>query len=335
MKKYFGVFLIGLLLSNLVVFNVRGEEREFLTADEVVKGVNDYYDDNFSATFVNDSTEKVIKVIDNDNNSTLWSMAYTDEGIMFDATGEEINKTNIDKRFSDGWYLSFIMMGTYKALGYTDRQIDNVSSWLSDENEASNLSNYDKYGFEIVGEPYSINYEDDLGTTKLSGDFIRKMRVSFEKAKIRTLFTEYGDKENPNANKEANIKIGFGDISTNEIAVSAKLEDATLDKDTKCSIYRSESITGTFNFIGNVVCDGSDYLYDKDLEAGKEYFYKAKVFGDTTFSSVSNKATLSSKSGEGNPDTGMNSTYIVFALALVTIFASVLIFGQKLYLKEQ
>lgn len=335
MKKYFGVFLIGLLLSNLVVFNVRGAEGEFLTADEVVKGVNDYYDDDFSATFVNDSTEKVIKVVDNDNNSTLWSMAYTDEGIMFDATGEEINKTNIDKRFSDGWYLTFIMMGTYKALGYTDTQIDNVSSWLSDENEAAKLSDYDKYGLEIVAEPYSINYEDDLGTTKLSGDFIRKMRVSFEKAKIKTLFTEYGDKENPNANKEANIKIGFGDISTNEIAVSAKLEDATLDNSTKCSIYRSESITGTFNFIGNVVCDGSDYLYDKDLEAGKEYFYKAKVFGDTTFSSVSNKKTLSSKSGEGNPDTGMNSTYIVFALALVTIFASVLIFGQKLYLKEQ
>ena len=42
MKKYFGVFLIGLLLSNLVVFNVRGEERAFLTADEVVKGANDY-----------------------------------------------------------------------------------------------------------------------------------------------------------------------------------------------------------------------------------------------------------------------------------------------------
>ena len=181
MKKYFGVFLIGLLLSNLVVFNVRGEERAFLTADEVVKGTNDYCED-FSATFVNDSTEKVIKVVDNDNISTLWSMAYTDEGIMFDATGEEINKTNIDKRFSDSWYLTFIMMGTYKALGYTDTQIDNVSAWLSDKNEAAKLSNYDMYGLEIVAEPYSINYEDNLGTTKLSGDFIRKMRVSFEKA---------------------------------------------------------------------------------------------------------------------------------------------------------
>ena len=327
MKKYFGVFLIGLLLSNLVVFNVRGEERAFLTADEVVKGANDYCED-FSATFVNDSTEKVIKVVDNDNNSTLWSMAYTDEGIMFDATGEEINKTNIDKRFSDSWYLTFIMMGTYKALGYTDTQIDNVSAWLSDKNEAAKLSNYDMYGLEIVAEPYSINYEDNLGTTKLSGDFIRKMRVSFEKAKIKTLFTEYGDKENPNANKKANIKISFGDISTNEIAVSAKLEEATLDNSTKCSIYRSESITGTFKFIGTVV-------YDKDLEADKEYFYKATVFGDDTFSSVSNKKTLSSKSGEENPDTGINSTYVVFALALVTIFASVLIFGQKLYLKEQ
>lgn len=334
MKKYFGVFLIGLLLSNLVVFNVRGEERAFLTADEVVKGANDYCED-FSATFVNDSTEKVIKVVDNDNNSTLWSMAYTDEGIMFDATGDEINKTNIDKRFSDSLYLTFIMMGTYKALGYTDTQIDNVSAWLSDENEAAKLSNYDMYGLEIVAEPYSINYEDDLGTTKLSGDFIRKMRVSFEKAKIKTLFTEYGDKENPNANKKVNIKISFGDISTNEIAVSAKLEEATLDNSTKCSIYRSESITGTFKFIGTVVCDGGDYLYDKDLEADKEYFYKATVFGDDTFSSVSNKKTLSSKSGEGNPDTGINSTYVVFALALVTIFASVLIFGQKLYLKEQ
>ena len=71
------------------------------------------------------------------------------------------------------------------------------------------------------------------------------------------------------------------------------------------------------------------------MEADKEYFYKATVFGDDTFSSVSNKKTLSSKSGEGNPDTGINSTYVVFALALVTIFASVLIFGQKLYLKEQ
>ncbi len=334
MKKYFGVFLIGVLLSNLVIFNVRGEERAFLTADEVVKGANDYCED-FSATFVNDSTEKVIKVVDNDNNSTLWSMAYTDEGIMFDATGDEINKTNIDKRFSDSLYLTFIMMGTYKALGYTDTQIDNVSAWLSDKNEAAKLSNYDMYGLEIVAEPYSINYEDDLGTTKLSGDFIRKMRVSFEKAKIKTLFTEYGDKENPNANKNAKIKISFGDISTNEIAVSAKLEDATLDNSTKCSIYRSESITGTFKFIGTVVCDGRDYLYDEDLEADKEYFYKATVFGDDTFSSVSNKKTLISKSGEGNPDTGINSTYVVFALALVTIFASVLIFGQKLYLKEQ
>lgn len=333
MKKYFSVFLIGFLLSNLMIFNVKAET-DFLAVDEIVKETNNYYNSSLF-TLVNDSTDKVIKAISKDDNSILWSMNYTDEGIMFDATGEEINKDNIEKRFSDSLYLSFIMTGTYKASGYSDAQIDNVLSWLSDAAQVTNLFDYDKYGVEVVSEPYSINYEDALGNTKLSGDFIRKMRVSFEKSKIKNLFTEYGDKANPNVEKEENIEIGFGDVSTNAIAIKAKLEGGTLEKGTKCSIYRSESVTGTFKLIGNVVCDGSDYLYDKNLESGKEYFYKATVFGKTTFSSVSNKKTLGTKAGEVNSDTGINSLYVVLAFVLVSVFASILIFGQKLYIKEQ
>lgn len=334
MKKILYSFLAMLLVSQFIVLNVYAGATDLIPIDKVITSANEYVKEedaetqfSFSATG-NRIYFSAPKYID------PWNVPYTAEAITLDNTSLEINNDNVRKSFDDALSMLDLLYGYYFACGYNETQITNVLSWLDVDERPEYTSNYDKYGLLVVSEPFK--FEEDSVT--ISGDFIRKFVISLDSSKTKVLFDELSGSRNPDKGVAGDLEIivNTNNASTNEIAISALAKNAdSFGTDVSCNIYRSESITGDFVLVGSISCDGVNYLYDKNLDSNKTYYYKASIVGNNSYySEVLEAKTLASKSnGVSNPDTGSEG-YVIGALILVVAFSSFLIFGQNLYIKK-
>ena len=334
MKKILYSFLAMLLISQFIVLNVRAGAADLIPIDKVITSANEYVKEEDAETQFSFSATGNRIYFSAPGYVDSWNVPYTAEAITLDNTSMEINNDNVNRNFEDALYMIDLLYGYYFACGYNETQITNVLSWFDVDERPEYTSNYDKYGLLVVSEPFK--FEEDSVT--ISGDFIRKFVISLDSSKTKVLFDELSGSRNPDKGIAGDLEIivNTSNASTNEIAISALAKNAdSFGTDVSCNIYRAESITGDFVLVGSVSCDGVNYLYDKNLDSNKTYYYKASIVGDNNYySEVIEAKTLTSKSNVGsNPDTGSEG-YVIGALILVVAFSSFLIFGQNLYLKK-
>lgn len=334
MKKIIYSFLAILLVSQFIVLNVRAGATDLIPIDKVITSANDYIKDEEEEKQYSFSATETRIYMSYPEFIDHWNVPYTAEAITLENTSMEINKDNYSKSFADALYMIYLLYGYYFACGYNETQITNVLSWIDVDERPEYTSNYDKYGLLLVSEPFK--FEEDSVT--ISGDFVRKFVISLDSSKTKVLFDELSGSRNPDKGiaDDLEIIVNTSNVSTNEIAISALAKNAdSFGTDVSCNIYKSESITGDFVLVGSVSCDGVNYLYDKNLDSNKTYYYKASIVGDNSYySEVIEAKTLANKSnGVSNPDTG-SEAYVIGALILVVAFSSFLIFGQNLYLKK-
>ena len=334
MKKILYSFLAMLLISQFIVLNVYAGAADLIPIDKVITSANEYVKEEDAETQSSFSATATRISFSAPGYVDSWNVPYTAEAITLDNTSMEINNDNVNRNFEDALYMIDLLYGYYFACGYNETQITNVLSWFDVDERPEYTSNYDKYGLLVVSEPFKI--EEDSVT--ISGDFIRKFVISLDSSKTKVLFDELSGSRNPDKDIAGDLEIivNTSNASTNEIAISALAKNAdSFGTDVSCNIYRSGSITGDFVLVGSVSCDGVNYLYDKNLDSNKTYYYKASIVGDNNYySEVIEAKTLTSKSNVGsNPDTGSEG-YVIGALILVVAFSSFLIFGQNLYLKK-
>lgn len=323
MKKSIFFLMMSILLCQFAITNVMAIGR-IITPAEIVKGANEY--DNGVSTIKDDSINKQFIVTYLSNVNLFFPYADDHLEITHDNL---VTEDDISKAFYDSIGVYMITAGAYKSLGCTDEQIDNIMSWY-DGSDA--INNYDKYGIDFEMDKYS--FKDDFGET--SGTYVKYFKFSFDSEKLQNVINDFSYRENPDSSdsdddKDVVPSISFGTITAQSIAIAAKVsEELGFVTVPDCNIYRSDSLDGNYELIGTITCDGSNYLYDKNVSEGKNYFYKASVVGYNNFSKSYNALAVTSKSTPTvNPDTGSPVAYVIGSLILVLIFASAIVFGRN------
>jgi hypothetical protein len=321
MKKVIYFLMAGILACQFMITNVLAAD-ELVDLDAVAKKGNEYLSSTTNI-LKNDSENKQFVATysgDEDSEDIIYYYPYENDYLEF-----ENDNINTCDDFGDALYdsfsLSLIMVGVYYAAGCTDDEIYNIVTWMYDEK----FSNYDKYGVILKKNDFKNNEEN----TSCSGDYISYLKISFDKEKIQNLIKDFGTTQNPSY-VIVPPTVLFGTTSADYISVAAKLlEIENIYNDKDCNIYRSESADGEYKLIGTVACDGSNYLYDKDVVKGKKYFYKASVVGSNNLSEAYGATAVTAESKTtSNPDTGISIAYVLGALILVLTFATAIVFDR-------
>lgn len=328
MKKVVYFLMAGILACQFMVTSVLADA-ELINLDDVVAKSNEYLRYSFDisdttyAPLKNDSAKKQFVVTDGDKESFY----YPYETEYFEYSNDKgVTKTDeISDTLTDSLVIELIMIGAYKSLGCTDDQVRNILSWFDEDSGIVNSTNYDKYGVVLEGGDYT--FSDDTG--EATGTYVKYFKFSFEKEKLQNVINDFSSKMNPNY-VNAPPTITFGTTSADYITIATKILDIdNLDNSKNCNIYKSESEDGEYKLIGTVACDGSNYLYDKDVVKGKKYFYKASVVGSNKLSDVYSATAVTEKSTPSdNPETGISIAYVLGALLLVLTFATGIVFNQ-------
>lgn len=328
MKKVIYFLMAGILACQFMVTNVLAAG-ELISPDDVAAKSNEYLryafdiSDTTYAPLKNDSTKKQFVFTDGDKESLYYP--YETEYFEYSNDKGVTKADEISDTFTDSLVTELIMIGAYKSLGCTDDQVRNILSWFDEDSGTVNSTNYDKYGVVLESDDYTIS--DDTG--EATGTYVKYFKFSFEKTKLQNVINDFSSKMNPNY-VNAPPTITFGTTSADYITIAAKILDIdNLDNSKNCNIYRSEEKDGEYKLIGTVACDGSNYLYDKDVVKGKKYFYKASVVGSNKLSDVYSATAVTAKSTPSdNPDTGMSMAYVLGALILVLTFATAIVFNR-------
>lgn len=328
MKKVIYFLMAGILACQFMVTNVLAAG-ELITPDDVVAKSNEHLryvfdiSDTTYAPLKNDSTKKQFVFTDGDKESLYYP--YETEYFEYSNDKGVTKADEISDTLTDSLVTELIMIGAYKSLGCTDDQVRNILSWFVEDSGTVNSTNYDKYGVVLESDDYTIS--DDTG--EATGTYVKYFKFSFEKTKLQNVINDFSSKMNPNY-VNAPPTITFGTTSADYITIAAKILDIdNLDNSKNCNIYRSEEEDGEYKLIGTVACDGSNYLYDKDVVKGKKYFYKAGVVGNDKLSDVYSATAVTAKSTPSdNPDTGMSMAYVLGALILVLTFATAIVFDR-------
>lgn len=329
MKKVIYFLMAGILACQFMVTNVLADV-ELINPDDVAEKGNEYLryafgiSDTTYAPLKNDSAKKQFVVTDGDKESLYFP--YVTDHLEYKNQNKVTTCDDFDKTFFNSISLSMIIVGVYYAAGGTDEQISNISTWMSDDK----FSDYDKYG--IIIETKDFEYKEE--NSSCSGNYLEYLKLSFDKEKIQNVIKDFGSIENPNYvdndKEKFTPSISFGTTSADYITIAADIFDIYDSEEAKnCNIYKSESEDGEYKLIGTVACDGSNYLYDKDVVKGKKYFYKASVVGSNKLSDVYSATAVTAKSTPSdNPDTGMSMAYVLGALILVLTFATAIVFNR-------
>ncbi len=329
MKKVIYFLMVGILACQFMVTNVLAAG-ELVDLDVVAEKGNEYLrygfgiSDTTYAPLKNDTTKKQFVVTDGDNDALYFP--YDTDHLEYKNQNKVTTCDDFGKTFFEDISLSMIIVGVYYAAGGTDEQISNISTWMSDDK----FSDYDKYG--IIIETKDFEYKEE--NSSCSGNYLEYLKLSFDKEKIQNVIKDFGGTRNPNYVDDDDEKftpsISFGTTSADYITIAADVFDIyDSDEAKNCNIYRSESEDGEYKLIGTVACDGSNYLYDKDVVNGKRYFYKASVVGSNKLSGVYSATAVTAKSTPSdNPDTGMSIAYVLGALLLVLTFATIIVFNR-------
>lgn len=326
MKKFFCFLMSGLLLCQFMTTNVFAAS-ELVTPDEIVSNANEYEEGVF--TIENDSSNKQF-IVTIPSKSEKKAYPYMDEYFEYRNDNDITTEEDLIEVFADSVAIAMVAMGSYRSLGCSDEQLQNIASWFGGDEPVFNSSNYDKYGIIMSTDYYYVATQN----SKVSGVYAKYFKFSFEKEKMQNVIKDYSNTKRPDSSDDYELgfvpSISFGTISADRITIAANLDKIGFDSAPYCNIYRSESADGFYRLIGSVACDGTNYLYDNDVVKGKEYFYKAAMMGHNTLSktySATASAKLSTPSK--NPDTGISIAYVVGALLLVLTFASVLVFYRN------
>lgn len=328
MKKVIYFLMAGILACQFVITNVFAETGVLVDLNVVTEKGNEYLkdglgdsDDTF-APLKNDSANERFVFTLGDNDAIYFPYAVD----HLEYKNKITSCDDFGKSFLEDIALSAIIAGVYYAAGCTDEQLSNISTWFSDDK----MNDYDKYG--IIFEQEDFEYKKE--NSSCSGNYLSYLKLSFDREKVQNVIKDFGSTKNPNYDDDDVFvpAISFGTISNDYITIAADVFDFYNTADGKyCSIYRSESKDGEYKLIGTVACDGSNYLYDKDVVKGKKYFYKAGILGNNKLSdaySVTANAAVKSTPVD-NPDTGMSIAYVVGALLLVLTFATVIVFARS------
>lgn len=330
MKKVIYFLMVGILACQFMVTNVLADVG-LINLDDVVAKSNEYLRYSFDisdttyAPLKNDSTKMQFVVTDDDKESLYYP--YETEYFEYSNDKGVTKVDEISDTLTDSLVIELIMIGAYKSLGCTDDQVRNILSWFDEDSGIVNSTNYDKYGVVLEGDDYTIS--DDTDTGEATGTYVKYFKFSFEKEKLQNVINDFSSKMNPNY-VNAPPTITFGTTSADYITIATKILDIdNLDNSKNCNIYRSEEEDGEYKLIGTVACDGSNYLYDKDVVKGKKYFYKASVVGSNKLSDVYSATAVTEKSTPSdNPETGISIAYVLGALLLVLTFATIIVFNK-------
>lgn len=329
MKKIIYFLMAGILACQFMVTNVLADV-ELINLDDVAEKGNAYlrYAFNISDTtyapLKNDSAKKQFVVTDGDKESLYFP--YVTDHLEYKKQTKVTTCDDFGKIFFEDMSLIMIIAGVYYAAGGTDEQISNISTWMSDDK----FSDYDKYG--IIIETKDFEYKEE--NSSCSGNYLQYLKLSFDKEKIQNVIKDFGSIKNPNYvdndKEKFTPSISFGTTSADYITIAADIFDIYDSEEAKnCNIYKSDSEDGEYKLIGTVACDGSNYLYDKDIVKGKKYFYKASVVGSNKLSDVYSATAVTEKSTPSdNPETGISIAYVLGALLLVLTFATAIVFNR-------
>lgn len=327
MKKVIYFLMAGILACQFMVTNVLAAS-EFVTPDEIVAGANECFSKYDGAVVLkNDSTNK--KFIMTAFSDKELAYPYADE--YFEINKEIKTSDDVLASIYDSFIIYMVAAGTYKSLGCTDEQIDNILSWYEGSTE---INNYDKYGVIVENDKYEFSEDEST----LSGTYVKHFKFSFDKEKVKNAINDFSAKANPDADEDDDWdadeefvpSISFGTVTAERITIAASVsEKLGFTSAPDCNIYRADSSDGDYKLIGTITCDGSNYFYDNDVVKGKNYFYKASIVGYDNLSKSYNVTAVTSKSTPSdNPDTGMSMAYVIGALLLVLTFASVIVFNR-------
>lgn len=329
MKKIICFFMAGILACQFMVTNVLADVK-LINPDDVAEKGNEYLryafdiSDTTYAPLKNDSAKKQFAVTLGDNDALYFP--YDTDHLEYKNQNKVTTCDDFGKTFFEDISLSMIIVGVYYAAGGTDEQISNITTWMSDDK----FSDYDKYG--IIIETKDFEYKEE--NSSCSGNYLEYLKLSFDKEKIQNVIKDFGSIKNPNYvdndKEKFTPSISFGTTSADYITIAADIFDIYDSEEAKnCNIYRSEEEDGEYKLIGTVACDGSNYLYDKDVVKGKKYFYKASVVGSNKLSDVYSATAVTEKSTPSdNPETGISIAYVLGALLLVLTFATAIVFNQ-------
>lgn len=333
MKKIIYFLMAGILACQFMITNVFAAGG-LINLDDVVAKSNEFLryafdiSDTAYAPLKNDSDKKQFVVTDGDKESLYYP--YETEYFEYSNDKGVTKMDEISDTLTDSLVIELIMIGAYKSLGCTDDQVRNILSWFDEDTGIVNSTNYDKYGVVLEGGDYT--FSDDTG--EATGTYVKYFKFSFEKEKLQNVIKDFGSIKNPNYvdndKEKFTPSISFGTTSADYITIAAEVFDIYNSNDTiNCNIYRSEEEDGEYKLIGTVACDGSNYLYDKDVVKGKKYFYKASAVGSNKLSDVYSATAVTEKSTPSdNPETGISIAYVLGALILVLTFATAIVFNQ-------
>ncbi len=327
MKKVIYFLMAGILACQFMITDVFAISA-LIDLDDVVEKGNEYMSDLVSME--NDASNKQFLV--NVSSTDKVNYKYADEYLEYSNDKAPTTEDEVAKIWPDISIVYILVAGAYGSLGCTDEQISNIFSWFDEVSKTFNANNYDKYG--IIFE------SAECSTTACDSDYIdryvKHFKFSFDKNRMKNVINDYSNREYSDdsvlddENNNAIPVLSFGTTSADYITIAAEVLDISDSDDTlNCNIYRSEEKDGEYKLIGAVACDGSNYLYDKDVVKEKKYFYKASVVGNDKLSDAYSAIAVTAKSTPSdNPDTGISIAYVLGALILVLTFATAIVFDR-------
>ena len=270
------------------------------------------------------------------NDEKLVSFDYGNDYIMYQDLDTVITEENADNGFASMIYSGIIMETILKISGYENKAIRD--DYLTTEN-------YNEYGLEFETEEFSFENEN----YGVSGDYLRKFRMSLNTEKIDALMEEYGEDIEEDTEDNENVRDlvpSFEVKETTESSVTFHLELDGTDTESEdtifCSIYQSDTEDGEYKETENGLkfnCSGPTDITFDDLESDTTYYYKAKVIGGSNYSDVVSVTTKNTKEATTgiiekgkvtkNPDTGNNMFVIMLIALLLFSFAFSAYFFRK------
>jgi len=316
--------IIKILLVICIFFTtVTSVNAKVLTADEIIKEIENT--ESYKALLelempITGKIEDTDKLTLYNESEKLISFNIGEDYLEYDnrdyqppTTDEEINIFQ--------WMLKYLSIGVlfesvFRLSGYEGYTISD---------DYVDKMDYEKYG--LIME--TVTNEDDDGSTSTEMTYLK---ISTDTEKIVKLMTEYGEKmEEETSELIASLvpDIEAKNITQNSATIYMDIPNYSyedIDENILCYVYRADTKDGLYKEISKGLnCMDSVGMVDKDLDKGKTYYYKAKVYGANDYSKVIEVNTKISSSTvveendkiEENPKTGKIYSFAILFIILL------------------
>ena len=311
MKKICNLLFL-VLITILMINNV---EAKMLSINDVYEdfrlNINDAFDyEGISSIYT--GLDGISKKITVSINSTTILLNYTDEYIEYTEEDTNLVEEKINEYIIKGTVVDTMVYTIFEKTGHANENL-HMNQYLAD---SATTNVYDEYGLLMDLQDYDFSH----GSGSSSIEYSNHTKISLNTDKIDALFTKYGGPEEPTISK---ITLTASDIKENSVMLYPKTEYTTeVGKDyvSKCYIYRSGSIDGTFEKISNVAvnCSGNVGLKDDNIASGVTYYYKATSEDGKISSEVIKITTKATTTNDKNTvDTGASLPIIGVTVMMI------------------